>query len=236
MSIPTSAFNGLLVYSDDFVVNATENTATTHQRFSLINENPTSMAQQMIAANRGCLRFIVTAANSVGAYGDYCCLHLTRIPQLPNMEILVRWVIPSTTIEQYFFVNVRCDLVSDSGAVPTNGYAFQHVSPVAGGDANIRKNVAGTDTFLVGDDRTLTSGDCWLRGFVRGSTIGVRTWQSTDPEPRHWVTVEDTDLPGRGYVTVGLSGGNSGTDNFTMDMMELHVWDLDRPASPVTVL
>jgi hypothetical protein len=228
--IPNSVLGGRQIYSNLFKANGTADiTASTYKNeYTLIVENPAGMNEQHVSNNGGSLEFTVSSANSVGAYGDYATVHLVRIPQLANVEFLARMAVPSSSIEQYYFVCLRSDSGADQGAA-LNCYAFQHVSPTAGGDANIQKNIAGTLTYLTQDNQSLSTGDCWIRGFIRGDQIGVRTWQGTAEEPHRFETITDADLPGRGYVDLGLTGGNSGTDTFTCDWMELHVWDLDAP-------
>lgn len=225
-----SALGGRLVYSNLFgVTTGAQLVAAYTPDYVVLGENPAGATQSLVTNNGGALQQQITSGNSVGGYADQSCVQLMRCPILKNLEVLACANVPSGSTEQFFFVNVRSDAVYDGGT-DLNCYSGQWVCN--GGDGNLNKQIAGAFTFLGQDDQTATAADWWIRMFVRGTTLGIRTWRSSgtvDAEPSRWSTVIDADLPGRGFVTVGLTGGNSGTQTWVFNLLELHVWDLDQP-------
>lgn len=221
MGAPNSVFRGRHIWSDYFLAStATELSAT-----ALYDYNESNAGFTCLRGATG-VTFSMPAASTAGAYGDGMGFRVRSQKASPDVEML------SLFTAQIANEQIPGWWARGNGTFGTTGTSGQDggcikIEALQGATEQLRFwNEAGTNVVNAAVD--WTAADWWIRLAFIGTRAYARAWLATGIEPTTWhIDGSLTVAPGSGrHFGCGMTGGNSGTVDFTHIIKQLHVWDL----------
>jgi chitodextrinase len=152
--------------------------------------------------------------------GAYARAQLTGVPARADLDVTLTYRWSSTAARAYLDVWTRGSGGWANSYRPRNGYGVELSSTTAG--LTVLRSVNGTQTTVasVTGAQSVTTAAQRIRLRVQGSTIQVKTWLASQPEPSTWrSTLTDTGVTADGqlFLSVNRASTNVGAKGVTID-------------------
>jgi chitodextrinase len=152
--------------------------------------------------------------------GAYARAQLTGVAPRSDLDITLTYQWSSTSARSFLDVWTRGSGGWANSYRPRNGYGVEVSS--TSGSVSVLRSVNGAQTTLasVAGGQSVSTNPQKIRLRVQGSTIQVKTWLASQPEPTAWrSTVTDTQVSADGqlFLSVNRAGVNVGAKSVTID-------------------
>jgi hypothetical protein len=152
--------------------------------------------------------------------GAYARAQLTGVAARADLDVTLTYRWSSTAARAYLDVWTRGSGGWANSYRPRNGYGIELSSTSAG--LTVLRSVNGTQSTLasVTGAQSVTTAAQKIRLRVQGSTIQVKTWLASQPEPSTWrSSLSDTGVTADGqlFMSVNRASTNVGAKGVTID-------------------
>lgn len=174
--------------------------------------------------------------NAVGSYADGQAFRVEGNSGTPNMELLLKWVVESTT-ENLPGIWLRGGGAFGGAVQSRDATCYWFEADSDSFAINLVTSIAGTGALVSGSTTTVAwtvGASAYLRAAAVGNLFLAKAWAATDPEPGWQMRIVDsavTDTSTR--YGFGLNGGASGISDYSGLMQGFWAWSLDAPIGAI---